>query len=850
MPKSQPASSVFTNNVKSSADVWRVRTSSIKRPAVSNTRRRSRLSVKAQRLLFLLVVMSGFGFLGGPTASAEISSERQTTWGVQTKGASSTIGSWTALAWAIEQVDNTIFIGGNYLEVTNGTTVGNQPYLAAFDADTGIWQSWFRPDVGNAVLALEASPDGGLFVGGEMGTWNGSQLGAFNKIDPTTGQTWPGWNVRAYGGTSAVRDIKLEADGWLYVVGGFTTVSSNGVTQSADGAFRLNPTTGAIDPNWIPELDGGTGWGVARSKVSNTTYIAGFFDSVNGETGESGFVGVDDAGAVTVGRDVVPYNGCTGAGYCSQMYDVETTAAGKLFVAGVEHSLYVLDETSNYDLTLHHYAGCHPGLNTSCLPVDWIGGEFQELELVGDRVYATCHCFYDMFSDDVVQLHKQPTGIHSTIDTIAAFSPTTGARLSSFRPYLSGTSGGFAIHVNESDGCLWVAGGITSYGPPDGSHLAARDVVRLCDSTGAGPTAQPDPAPPAPAACESELQGATISLSWQNPAHSAASIVERKIDDGSWNWRARLDPLDLTFSEEIPSEVSVSYRVRSKYVGNQMSDGNECGEPVSRVNNSVAPATCAVLLEGTDAEITWSAPAGASSFIVYRSLDAGQSYWRGRTDAGVLTFVDAVHAGPTFEYSVAAKDASGFLSPMTTCAPPISISGAQIQAVPSCSVTIESDIHHVNWAESSNAESYIVKRSTNAGTSHWRARIAAPSLSFDDSLIANIYFDYTVTAKAADGTKSDATDCTNSEAVVDEPVAPPTGCFITLTDDAADLVWTASADAQTTIVFRSKGDATHWRGRVDEAGTTFSDTAATPEFTYSILAQTEDGERSESTECS
>ena len=330
---------------------------------------------KTMRMAAALSMIFGIvAVLGAPTpASAEYDSTKRSDYGVATQGASGTIAQWDALTWEIEQVGNRIFVGGNFLDVVDGsgTIVGSQPYLAAMDATTGEWESWFTPDVGNAVFAMEIAPDGGLLVGGEMGTWNGQTIGALAKINPVTGDLWPGFNTRVYGGTSVIRDMQLEDDGWLYLAGGFTTVSENGVPIAQSGAVRIDPVTGAVDTSWTPQVTDGSVWGISRSKTTNLTYLAGHFNFVNGESGTAGFVSVDDTGQVVDKRDKVPFNGCFAiGGYCTQMYDVVATPQGDVWVGGVEHSLYVLDESSNLDMKWHHYAGCDPTKNVECPPGD------------------------------------------------------------------------------------------------------------------------------------------------------------------------------------------------------------------------------------------------------------------------------------------------------------------------------------------------------------------------------------------------------------------------------------------------------------------------------------------------
>lgn len=424
-----------------------------------------------------------------------------------------------------------------------------QPYFAAFDAETGAFQPWFRPAVGSAVFAMQPTSDGGLLVGGEIDTWNGLQIGSLVKIDPLTGELWPGFPTRAFGGNSVVRDLKLESDGWVYAVGSFSEANEGDGAFAAHGAIRFDPITGDIDETWLPSVDeGGAAWGVSRSMTQDVTYIAGFFTSVEGDTDNGGFVGLDDAGAVVQDRSIIPFNGC-GADrfpYCVQMYDVEATESGHLWVGGVEHALYAVDEASG-ELIQHHYTGCNPAFN-DC-DRNWYGGEFQEIQRDGDRIYATCHCWTDLYSHDEVIPHANPPAeaTRTTIKSVAAFDVVTTDHIPAFAPQMTGDSGGFGLHVNPFDGCMWLAGGYGSYGAPGGPQPPGHDVIRICDETGPGPAAVTT-APPTPNECVVSGDADGVTVDWTNNQYAIATVIHRKVGDGNASWAGRVNDLGITFS--------------------------------------------------------------------------------------------------------------------------------------------------------------------------------------------------------------------------------------------------------------------------------------------------------------
>ncbi len=615
-----------------------------------------RVALSATLIATLLTFVSS----SSSPVGAEINSDNQTSWGLATLGNAVTTADSTSLGWAVEVVGNTTFVGGNFLNVTNGATSANQPYFAAFDADTGVWQSWVRPNVSSAVFSILAAPDGGVFVGGEFTTWNGVSTGPLVKIDPATGELWPGWNTRVSGTRATVRDMKIEDDGRLYIVGDFTTATVNGSSVRTGGAMRVNPSTGAIDSSWLPIVTGGDVWGVSRSRTQNRVYLAGQFTQVNAST-SMGFAGVSDSGALAVTDSVLPDNGCAAnANTCHWQFDVEATEFGTIWIGGVEHALRVLNE-SNYSLARQHYTACDPARNDNCSPGPWFGGDFQEIERVGDRIYATCHCWYDHYSDTTTIVHTQPTGTHSEIDSVAAYSVSSSQRITSFRPYLTGAAGGWGLAANPSDGCLWMTGGIQNSGAP-GSQTAARNLVRLCDSAGPGPVNLPDPGPPSPTSCTAEQTGNSMRIDWTGGGNHTKTIVERRVSaDSNWFWRAAPNAGTTSLTESVPNDTTV-YRVSFRYSGGQTSSPIVCtsGGP------AVAPTSCVAVATSSDTvNVSWSGGSNASSYLVFRSANGGGRAQAGSTGAETLNATAA--PGGRYVYDVVAVSGDGSQSAPTQC---------------------------------------------------------------------------------------------------------------------------------------------------------------------------------------
>ncbi len=87
------------------------------------------------------------------------------------------------------------------------------------------------------------------------------------------------------------------------------------------------------------------------------------------------------------------------------------------------------------------------------------------------------------------------------------------------------------------------------------------------------------------------------------------------------------------------------------------------GSPVD-AQTLMPPTSCSVVATATSNTVTWPAGPGAAEYVVYRSVDGGPIYWRGRV-AG-LSFVDSTRTG-RLQYYVASRAANGAVSSQVAC---------------------------------------------------------------------------------------------------------------------------------------------------------------------------------------
>lgn len=426
--------------------------------------------MKKQFLATLFAFICAGSFLVVAPAGAELSPIPQTSWGVQGLLTNTETDNVEAQVFALAQAGSTMYAGGRFTEVTDGETTVTQVALAAFDVETGAWISTFAPVLDGPVYALAASADGSrLFVGGEFDTVNGVATGGLVALDPATGAIDAAWSGRI-GGYNVVRDFDIEGS-WLYVGGGFTSISSASGGNAAYRAARFDVSTGIQDASWRPLISGGTVWGIAASSDMDRVYLAGSFLQSNGVDTPGSFVAIESTSQNNA-TGVVAFETNTINPAAQYNFDVEVIN-GLVFVAGSQHYLQVLNE-SDLSLEVFHLSS--------------IRGDYQSLTVAGDKVWAGCHCFGGTTlesANGVLWVGPRPDGVSdapvfhtATNSWLTAFSATTGLHLDNTTPPINTSGEGIWAIAGATDTCLWAGGSVTSAG-----STTQYGFTRLCDTS-------------------------------------------------------------------------------------------------------------------------------------------------------------------------------------------------------------------------------------------------------------------------------------------------------------------------------------------------------------------------------
>ena len=185
------------------------------------------------------------------------------------------------------------------------------------------------------------------------------------------------------------------------------------------------------------------------------------------------------------------------------------------------------------------------------------------------------------------------------------------------------------------------------------SRWLAALIALLCGAV----VAVGDPAGAAPASCSIQVNGAITTIQWSADPGADSYVVSRSINGGTTWWRGRTDGTSFDDS----SRTGAAYVVQSRAADGTKGPAVPCPEAPA----GDPPLTCTASVEGTRVEVAWS-DLDTDRFVIFRSVDGGTSWWRGRTDGAQRSFIDTARAGE-LAYSVSFRQADGSLSEATPC---------------------------------------------------------------------------------------------------------------------------------------------------------------------------------------
>jgi hypothetical protein len=164
---------------------------------------------------------------------------------------------------------STVYVGGSFTTIDDGSGAQERPYLAAIGSD-GTLSSW-NPAPSDSVSALAVSGST-VYVGGSFGSVNSESrpyLAAVN--DDGTLNNW------APAADNAVSDVAVSGS-TVYVGGGFASIDDGSGAQTRNYLAAIG-TDGTLDATWIPNINNRV-YAIAPS--GSTVFVGGVFTQVGG----------------------------------------------------------------------------------------------------------------------------------------------------------------------------------------------------------------------------------------------------------------------------------------------------------------------------------------------------------------------------------------------------------------------------------------------------------------------------------------------------------------------------------------------------------------------------------------
>ncbi|MGC4110223.1 MAG: PKD domain-containing protein [Nocardioides sp.] len=523
---------------------------------------------------------------GSGTSATTIPSVAQSAalddpWGV-TGLAGSTSLEGDVEVQAFTQSGNYMYVGGNFATVeqdASGTNAVSQPFLAAFDINTGQWLSSFRPQLNDNVMSLATLPNGDVVAGGQFTQANGAPATEIVALNPITGATDTNWKLTILNlktaGVVQINALKVY-ESYLYIGGSFTHMIGGSKPNRqvyTSNLGRVDVADGTPDNTWQGNLNGTVNdIAGANQAGQDRIYAAGYFGQYGTRATDTP-VATESAVALQTAAGAplaTPAWAPTASTWSNTKNDYQRAVeavGNKVWVGGSEHSLFQFDPS-----TFQRTWG----------DIMYDKGDVQAISSYNNTVYAGCHCNYF----DYANAYTWPTLPNNWtqangMEFFGAWDATTGARITQFMPHMQMRQGtGIWAIQTDSNGTTWAGGDIQTVTSQTKKNAFAGGFARwpLNDST----------APGTPTNFQVQSQtGSTVTLGW-NAVSDPSGVTYQILRDDR--------PIATTTSTSITVPKSTSGRFFVRAADGSGNVGASTGVLV--VGNGDVPPTAA---------FTWSA---------------------------------------------------------------------------------------------------------------------------------------------------------------------------------------------------------------------------------------------------
>jgi fibronectin type 3 domain-containing protein len=294
--------------------------------------------------------------------------------------------------------------------------------------------------------------------------------------------------------------------------------------------------------------------------------------------------------------------------------------------------------------------------------------------------------------------------------------------------------------------------------------------------------------PGAPEGLQTSVSAGDVTLDWADLQSAETYAVFRSDSQGGPYTQIGSPQVSTYVDPGLPPNTNRFYVVR----GANPSGLGETSAEVSALGLPAVPSNLQLVATGTQVSASWTAVAGATTYLVQRSTTTGGPYTTVATPSSAAYVDTALTPSTEYFYVVRATSSAGTGAPSAEAsvilAPPIPTGLAAVSSGTQVALT---------WTAVGSASSYVVLRGSTSGGPYTQVGTPVGNGYTDTALSSNTSYFYVVRSSGPGGVSGNS-----SQASATTPPAPPTGLGATSSPTQVSLSWTASTGATSYVVLR------------------------------------------------
>ena len=332
---------------------------------------------------------------------------------------------------------------------------------------------------------------------------------------------------------------------------------------------------------------------------------------------------------------------------------------------------------------------------------------------------------------------------------------------------------------------------------------------------------------PAPTMFAATVASATeVDLAWKVAASATSYKIERSADSGT-TWITLVPGTALTGASVAFADTTVSGGITYSYRISTVANGGYSAPSatITALTSPIAPVLSVTSTTASAVNLSWTAPATATSYKLESSTNGGTTWSTVVTQATTTYANTGLTVATIYKYRVTAINASG-----GTVSAVVSASTNPTDPMSLVATATSASQVNLTWTTVSAAATYKIDRSPDGQT--WttlNTSLNSASVSYNDTgLTAGTVYYYRLTAIDSLGTQIPA----GVLQTLTFPAAPASLTATPVSPTQINLAWTPAPSATGYQVQESTDGGTTWSIIATPTGVTYSVTGLTTDTAY------------------